>query len=92
LSSQFDNPYRFKFGGHYDRGNAAGGHWDGPHKRSVRIEIMTSGEVIVDKGRFGTDPEGHDAMRRHVKAWHNRVWATRAAKEPSIRVEPRDVM
>jgi len=53
---------------------------------------MTSGEVIVDKGRFGTDPEGHDAMRRHVKAWPNRVWATRAAKEPSIRVEPRDVM
>lgn len=46
-----------------------------PHKRSVTIEIMTSDESILGKGRFGTDHEGHDAMRRHVKAWPNRVWA-----------------
>jgi transposase len=46
-----------------------------PHKRSVTIEIMTSDESILGKGRFGTDREGHDAMRRHVKAWPDRVWA-----------------
>src|SRR3954465_5567785 len=46
-----------------------------PHKRSVTIEIMTSDEAIVGRGRFGTDREGHDAMRRHVKTWPDRVWA-----------------
>src|SRR3954453_23065257 len=46
-----------------------------PHKRSVTIEIMTSDESIVGAGRFGTDREGHDAMRRLVKAWPDRVWA-----------------
>ena len=46
-----------------------------PHKRSVTIEIMTGDESIVGKGRFGTDREGHDAMRRHVNAWPDRVWA-----------------
>ena len=30
-----------------------------PHKRSVTIEVMTSDESIVGKGRFGTDREGH---------------------------------
>ncbi|MGA8255563.1 MAG: transposase, partial [Nocardioides sp.] len=47
-----------------------------PHKRSVTIEVMASDETILSKGlRFGTDREGHDAMRRHVRAWPNRVWA-----------------
>jgi hypothetical protein len=46
-----------------------------PHKRSVTIEIMTADESILGKGRFGTDREGHEAMRRHVNAWANRVWA-----------------
>ena len=46
-----------------------------PHKRSVTIEIMTSDESILGKGRFGTDREGHEAMRRQVMAWPNRVWA-----------------
>src|SRR3954465_6025788 len=46
-----------------------------PHKRSVTIEIMTSDEAIVGRGRFGTDREGHDAMRRHVQDWPDRVWA-----------------
>jgi len=41
----------------------------------VTSEIMTSDESILGKGRFGTDREGHDAMRRHVKAWPDRVWA-----------------
>src|SRR5580765_669396 len=46
-----------------------------PHKRSVTIEIMTSDESILGKGRFGTDREGHEAMRRYVVAWPSRVWA-----------------
>lgn len=46
-----------------------------PHKRSVTIEVMTSDESILSKGRFGTDSEGLEAMRRHVKAWPDRVWA-----------------
>ncbi|WP_203231370.1 IS110 family transposase [Nocardioides caldifontis] len=46
-----------------------------PHKRSVTIEVMTSDESIVSKGRFGTDRAGHDAMLRQVKAWPDRVWA-----------------
>ncbi len=46
-----------------------------PHKRSVTIEVMGSDETILGKGRFGTDGEGHAAMRRHVEAWPNRVWA-----------------
>ncbi|TWP38054.1 IS110 family transposase [Leekyejoonella antrihumi] len=46
-----------------------------PHKRSVTIEIMTGDESILGKGRFGTDREGHEAMRRQVMAWPNRVWA-----------------
>jgi hypothetical protein len=28
-----------------------------PHKRSVTIEVMTSDEAVVGKGRFGTDRE-----------------------------------
>lgn len=46
-----------------------------PHKRSVTIEVMTSDESILSKGRFGTDREGLDAMRRHVQDWPDRVWA-----------------
>ena len=46
-----------------------------PHKRSVTIEIMTSDESILTKGRFGTDREGLTAMRRHVQEWPDRVWA-----------------
>src|SRR3954465_13194537 len=46
-----------------------------PHKRSVTIEIMAGDESIVDQGRFGTDRAGHDAMRRTVEAWPDRVWA-----------------
>ena len=46
-----------------------------PHKRSVTIEVMTSDESILSKGRFGTDLEGLEAMRRHVQEWPDRVWA-----------------
>src|SRR5215203_1589492 len=46
-----------------------------PHKRSVTIEVMTSDESILTKGRFGTDREGLTAMRRHVQEWPDRVWA-----------------
>ena len=46
-----------------------------PHKRSVTIEVMTNDETILSKGRFSTDREGLEAMRRHVKDWPDRVWA-----------------
>ncbi len=46
-----------------------------PHKRSVTIEVMTSDESIVGKGRFATDRDGHAALRRYVQAWPERVWA-----------------
>jgi len=46
-----------------------------PHKRSVTIEVMTGEESVVGRGRFGTDREGHAAMRRLVSRWPDRVWA-----------------
>ena len=46
-----------------------------PHKRSVTIEVMTGEESVVGRGRFGTDREGHAAMRRLVDRWPDRVWA-----------------
>jgi hypothetical protein len=46
-----------------------------PHKRSVTIEVMSSDESIVGRGRFATDVEGFSAMLSYVAAWTKRVWA-----------------
>jgi len=46
-----------------------------PHKRSVTIEVMTSDEHVVGRGRFGTDIEGFTAMLAYLAAWPGRVWA-----------------
>ena len=46
-----------------------------PHKRSATIEVMTSDETILSKGRFGTDLAGFKAMTEFVKRWPDRVWA-----------------
>jgi transposase len=46
-----------------------------PHKRSVTIEVMTAGEAVVGRGRFGTDAEGYRAMLASVADWPDRVWA-----------------
>jgi hypothetical protein len=46
-----------------------------PHKRSVTIEVVTSGEQVLGGGRFATDVEGFAAMLACVAAWPGRVWA-----------------
>jgi len=46
-----------------------------PHKRSVTIEVMAGDETILGGGRFATTVEGYRAMRAHVAAWAERVWA-----------------
>ena len=46
-----------------------------PHKRSATIEVMTSEEVVVGGGRYGTDPAGYRAMLAAVKGWPERTWA-----------------
>lgn len=46
-----------------------------PHKRSATIEVMTAEETIVGGGRFGTDRDGYDEMRRYAGQWPDRVWA-----------------
>jgi transposase len=46
-----------------------------PHKRSVTIEVMTADETIVGQGRFATDRDGYDEMRRYTDQWPDRVWA-----------------
>jgi transposase len=46
-----------------------------PHKRSVTIEVMTAGEVIVGGGRFSTDAEGYARLLAYARAWPDRVWA-----------------
>jgi hypothetical protein len=74
LPSQLDITNRFECGGHMSETPRVVIGMD-PHKRSVTIEVMTSDEVVVGKGRFGTDRDGHEAMLRHVKAWPDRVWA-----------------
>jgi transposase len=46
-----------------------------PHKRSATIEIMTSEEIVVGGGRYGTDRAGYRAMLAAVKGWPQRTWA-----------------
>ena len=46
-----------------------------PHKRSATIEVMTGEEMILGKGRFGTDRDGYAAMVSYARAWPDRVWA-----------------
>ncbi len=46
-----------------------------PHKLSATIEAVDDHEQVLASGRFATDKAGYAAMRRHVSAWPNRVWA-----------------
>lgn len=46
-----------------------------PHKLSVTIEAVDDHETVLTTGRFSTDQAGYAAMRRHVAAWPDRVWA-----------------
>ena len=40
-----------------------------PHKRSAPIEVMTGEEIVVGRGRFGTDHDGYRAMLQYAKQW-----------------------
>ncbi|WP_330474633.1 IS110 family transposase [Terrabacter sp. C0L_2] len=46
-----------------------------PHKRSVTIEVMSADENVLDKARFGTDPDGFAAMPTFVGRFTDRLWA-----------------
>jgi transposase len=46
-----------------------------PHKLSATIEVVDHHEQILASGRFATDKAGYAAMRKHVNAWPDRVWA-----------------
>ena len=46
-----------------------------PHKLSVTIEVVDGGETVLATGRFTTDKAGYAAMRKHVAAFPERVWA-----------------
>jgi transposase len=46
-----------------------------PHKLSATIEVVDEYETVLATGRFSTDKAGYAAMRKHVAAWPDRVWA-----------------
>ncbi|MBA2696605.1 MAG: IS110 family transposase [Actinobacteria bacterium] len=46
-----------------------------PHKRSVRVEVMTADESIVGGGRFSTDAEGYTRLLAYARSWPDREWA-----------------
>jgi transposase len=46
-----------------------------PHKLSATIEVIDQHEKVLATGRFSTDKAGYAAMRKHVAAWPDRVWA-----------------
>ena len=48
-----------------------------PHKRSVTIVIMNHREKAIDRGRFGTDRDGYQAMPAPTgrsRRWSGRPW------------------
>jgi transposase len=46
-----------------------------PHRLSATIEAVDHHERVLASGRFTTDKAGYVAMRKHVAAWPDRVWA-----------------
>jgi transposase len=46
-----------------------------PHKLSVTIEVIDDHEQVLATGRFTTSNAGYAAMRKHVAAWPERIWA-----------------
>ncbi|MCA9239412.1 MAG: transposase, partial [Planctomycetales bacterium] len=46
-----------------------------PHKLSATIEVVDASETVLASGRFDTNKTGYGAMRKHVAAWPDRVWA-----------------
>ena len=50
-----------------------------PHKLSATIEVVDHRGNLLGSGRFTTDKAGYSAMRAHVRAWPQRVWAVEGA-------------
>jgi transposase len=46
-----------------------------PHKLSATIEVVDARETVLAVGRFDTNKTGYAAMKKHVAAWPDRVWA-----------------
>jgi transposase len=46
-----------------------------PHKRSATIEVINDREQVLTQGRFGTDTDGYQAMRKLGRQYKDRVWA-----------------
>lgn len=46
-----------------------------PHKRSATIEVITGQERVLDRGRYGTDTHGYQAMLAAGRRHPGRVWA-----------------
>ena len=46
-----------------------------PHKLSATIEVVDDKETVLATGRFATDKAGHAAMRKHVAAYPEHIWA-----------------
>ena len=46
-----------------------------PHKLSATIEVVDARETVLASGRFDTNKAGYAAMKKHVAAWSDRVWA-----------------
>jgi transposase len=46
-----------------------------PHKLSVTLGVVDDHETVLATGRFTADKVGYAAMRKHVAAWPDRVWA-----------------
>ena len=44
-------------------------------QRSATIEAVDQHERVLATGRLATDLAGYAAMRQHVRAWPERVWA-----------------
>ena len=51
-----------------------------PHKRSATIEVMTAKEVVVGRGRYGTDAAGRAEMLTGVLRWPERTWAVEGSR------------
>ena len=46
-----------------------------PHKRSATIEAIDQRERVLNKGRFGTDSDGYQAMLAAGRKHTDRIWA-----------------
>jgi transposase len=51
-----------------------------PHKRSATIEVMTADELVVGRGRYGTDAAGLAAILAGVRRWPERTWAIEGSR------------